>query len=77
MVQGGAGLQDVSHSLSKAIVGQFTVALSLFPYISGKDGPTQPINPDSPFGLKSLQHLCWGCYFCSSDNNLYGFFWSL
>lgn len=58
MVQGGAGIQGVSHSLSKAIVGQFTVTLST--YIFGKDVPTQPINPDSPFELKSLQHLFVG-----------------
>lgn len=54
-MQGGAGIQGVSHSLSKDIVGQFTITLST--YVFGKDVPTQPINPDSPFELKSLQHL--------------------
>lgn len=55
MVQGGAGIQGVSHSLTKATVGQCTVTLST--YVFGKDVATQPIDPDSPFGLKSLLAL--------------------
>lgn len=64
MVQGGAGIQGVSLSLSKAIVGQFTVTLPT--YVFGKDVPTQPINPNGPFGLQSLQHLFWRWLFLLS-----------
>lgn len=52
MVQGETGVQGVSHGMSKSMV-----AGSLACYVFGKDAPTQPITPNSPLGLKSLEFI--------------------
>lgn len=62
VVQAGAGIQGVCVSQPAQAHGRLVHCYYPLCYVFGKDALSQPIKPNSPLGLKSLELISlWSC----------------